>query len=113
MNSEMAVKIEKGIKYSYETDRFEFTQLKVNVRGAHRVHPVEFDEGTWKCNCEFFITHQQCSHTIAVEKLLGPHPARRHSPHQLTIPIQIQTGEVIDLARFHFKTSRLAASEVG
>jgi hypothetical protein len=71
MNSEMAVKIEKGIRYSYETERFEFTQLKVNVQGAHRVHPVEFDSGTWKCNCEFFITHQQCSHTIAVEKLLG------------------------------------------
>ena len=71
MNSEMAVKIEKGIKYSYEPERFEFTQLKVNVRGAHQVHPVEFDEGKWKCNCEFFIMHQQCSHTIAVEKLLG------------------------------------------
>jgi hypothetical protein len=71
MNSEMAVKIEKGIKYSYEPERFEFTQLKVNVRGAHRVHPVEFDDGKWNCNCEFFITHQQCSHTIAVEKLLG------------------------------------------
>jgi hypothetical protein len=25
MNSEMAVKIEKGIKYSYEPERFEFT----------------------------------------------------------------------------------------
>ena len=49
MNSEMAVKIEKGIRYSYEPERFEFTQLKVNVRGAHTVHPVEFDEGRWKC----------------------------------------------------------------
>ncbi len=71
MNSELAVKIEKGIRYSSDPDRFEFTHVKVNVRGAHHVHPVEYDQGKWKCNCEFFITHQQCSHTIAVEKLLG------------------------------------------
>ncbi len=71
MNSEMAVKIEKGIKYSYEAERFEFTQLQVNVRGGHGVHPVEYDQGKWRCNCEFFVMHHQCSHTIAVEKLLG------------------------------------------
>ena len=34
MNSELAVKIEKGIKYSYEPERFEFTQLKVNVQNV-------------------------------------------------------------------------------
>jgi hypothetical protein len=71
MNSELAVKIEKGVKYSHEPDRFEFTQLKVNVRGGHGVHPVAYDQGKWQCNCEFFVSHQQCSHTIAVEKLLG------------------------------------------
>ena len=71
MNSEISAKIEKGIKYSHELERFEFTQLKVSVRGTHDTHPVEYDRGAWKCNCEFFITHRQCSHTIAVEKVLG------------------------------------------
>ena len=71
MNSEISTKIEKGIKYSREPERFEFTQLNVNVRGTHEVHPVQYDHGAWKCDCEFFITHRQCSHTIAVEKVLG------------------------------------------
>lgn len=71
MDSGMIGKIEKGIKYSREHDRFEFRQLKVNVRGEHTTHAVEYDHGNWNCDCEFFITHQQCSHTIAIEKVLG------------------------------------------
>ena len=45
------------------------TQLNVNVRGTHELHPVEYDHGVWQCDCEYFITHRQCSHTIAVEKV--------------------------------------------
>jgi hypothetical protein len=71
MDSGMIGKIEKGIKYSREHDRFEFHQLKVNVRGEHKTHAVEYDHGSWNCDCEFFITHKQCSHTIAIEKVLG------------------------------------------
>ncbi len=71
MDSGMIGKIEKGIKYSLEPERFEFKQLHVSVRGEHQTHPVEYDHGSWRCDCEFFITHQQCSHTIAVEKVLG------------------------------------------
>ena len=71
MDSGLISKIEKAIKYSREPERFEFQQLKVSVRGAHTTHVVEYQQGTWHCDCEFFITHQQCSHTIAIEKVLG------------------------------------------
>jgi hypothetical protein len=71
MDSGLISKIEKAIKYSRELDRFEFQQLKVNVRGAHTTHVVDYQQGTWHCDCEFFITHHQCSHTIAIEKILG------------------------------------------
>jgi hypothetical protein len=71
MDSGMIGKIEKGINYSKEHERFEFQQLRVSVRGTHTTHPVEYTNGEWNCDCEFFITHKQCSHTIAVEKLLG------------------------------------------
>ena len=71
MDSGLISKIEKGIKYSREPERFEFRQLQVNVRGAHTTHAVEYQQGTWRCDCEFFITHHQCSHTIAIEKVLG------------------------------------------
>lgn len=71
MDSGLAAKIEKAIKYAQEPARFEFQQIHVNVKGAHTVHPVQYRDGQWKCDCEFFVTHQQCSHTIAVEKVLG------------------------------------------
>jgi hypothetical protein len=39
---------------------------------------VAFNDGTFKCDCEFFLTHQRCSHTMALEILLNemlPQPA--------------------------------------
>jgi hypothetical protein len=71
MDSGLIGKIEKAIKYSREPERFEFQQLKVSVRGEHTMHAVEYDRGDWKCDCEFFVTHHQCTHTIAIEKVLG------------------------------------------
>ncbi len=71
MDSGLSAKIEKAIKYAQEPERFEFQRIEVNVKGAHTVHPVQYVGGEWKCDCEFFITHKQCSHTIAVEKVLG------------------------------------------
>ena len=71
MDSGMIGKIEKGIKYAREPERFEFSRIRVNVRGTNTTHSVEYNTGAWNCDCEFFITHKQCSHTIAVEKLLG------------------------------------------
>jgi hypothetical protein len=71
MDSGLSAKIEKAIQYAQEPDRFEFQQIHVTVRGSHTTHAVDFNSGAWKCDCEFFITHKQCSHTIAVEKVLG------------------------------------------
>jgi hypothetical protein len=29
-----------------------------------------FEDATWQCNCEFFVTHSTCSHTMALERIL-------------------------------------------
>jgi len=71
MDSGMISKIEKGIRYSQERDRFRFQKFTVQVRGTHNTHTVSFDEDKLACTCEFYRTHGACSHTIAIEKVLG------------------------------------------
>lgn len=71
MDSGMIGKIEKAIKYSREPERFVFEQLTVTVHGEHNDHVVHYDRGSWQCDCGFFASHHQCSHTIAIEKVLG------------------------------------------
>ncbi len=71
MDSAMVSRIEKAIRYAQERDRFQFQQFKVEVRGDNRSHAVSYDGGKWTCTCDFFASRGMCSHTIALEKLLG------------------------------------------
>jgi len=71
MDSAMVSRIEKAIRYAQERDRFEFQQFTVKVRGDHHTHTVSYDGGKWHCTCDFFPSRNVCSHTIALEKLLG------------------------------------------
>lgn len=64
-------KIEKAIHYAHEHDRFEFQEFTVKIRGTHGDHAVAYHNKVWHCDCEHFIAHGDCSHTIACEKLLG------------------------------------------
>jgi hypothetical protein len=67
----MIGKLEKGIRYAQEPERFEFQQFTVMVQGAHRAHMVSYNSGQWSCGCDFFASRGRCSHTIGVEKVLG------------------------------------------
>jgi hypothetical protein len=71
MDSGMIGKIEKAIRYAQERDRFRFQSFTVEVRGTHNTHTVSFDDGKLVCTCEFYGTRGTCSHTIAIEKVLG------------------------------------------
>lgn len=71
MDSGMIGKIEKAIRYAQERDRFRFQSFTVEVRGTHNTHTVSFDDGKLACTCEFYGTRGTCSHTIAIEKVLG------------------------------------------
>ena len=58
----------------YSTDQFEpgaFVQSTENAayyfKGAEI---VEYEDGTWRCDCEFFLTRGVCSHTMALERIL-------------------------------------------
>ena len=70
MDNAMIGKIEKAKRYAEERTRIHFTHFDVTFDGANNPHTVHFDNGTWQCDCEFFVTHLTCSHTMALERVL-------------------------------------------
>lgn len=71
MQSSLIGKIEKANRYARETDRITFTQLSVNFRGENNTYNTGFENGKWHCSCPFFSGWGLCSHTMAMEKVLG------------------------------------------
>ena len=59
-------KIEKAKRYAEEHKRFRFNSFDITFHGDNNDHHVTFD-GAFHCDCEFFLTHQRCAHTMALE----------------------------------------------
>lgn len=78
MDYGMIGKIQKSKHYAEERHRFRFTKFELTFDGDNNPHTVKFDNGVFHCDCEFFISHQRCVHTMALEILLKdmiPEPA--------------------------------------
>jgi len=71
MQSSLIGKIEKANRYAQETDRITFSALSVKFRGEHNDYTTDFKDGKWYCSCHFFSLWGLCSHTMAMEKVLG------------------------------------------
>lgn len=71
MDSGMIGKILKAKQYAEEHDRIEFTQFNVTFHGENNDHQVTYEGGKWSCQCSFFASHGVCSHTMALERVLG------------------------------------------
>lgn len=71
MDSGMIGKIQKAKLYAEEPERVCFEQFQVRVQGANSQHAVSYDHGSWRCTCNFFASRGVCSHTMAMERLLG------------------------------------------
>ena len=71
MQSSLIGKIEKAKRYAQETERITFAELSVNFRGEHNSYTTSYQEGKWHCSCSFFSTWGLCSHTMALERILG------------------------------------------
>jgi len=66
-------KIQKAKQYAEEKDqRVRFNAFSVEIEGDNNHHKTSFDRGEWHCDCEFFKSHAHCSHTMAMERVLGP-----------------------------------------
>lgn len=70
MDNGMIGKIEKAKRYAQERNRVHFTALTVNLEGENNSHTVNFNNGTWNCDCDFFHSRGRCSHTMAIEMIL-------------------------------------------
>jgi hypothetical protein len=70
MDSGMIGKIEKAKRYAEERNRFRFNKFELTFHGDNNNHHVIFNDGMFQCDCEFFITHKRCGHTMALEILL-------------------------------------------
>ncbi len=85
MNSSLIGKIEKAKYYAQEKHRIQFEGLSVSIRGENDTHQVSFQDGVWHCNCDFFRNWADCSHTMALRKVLdGMLP--REAYEQRTFP---------------------------
>ena len=70
MDNGMIRKYEKAKMYAEETDRIQFKSMTVEFDGKNSPHAVQFENGEWKCDCDFFQTRGRCSHTMALEIIL-------------------------------------------
>ena len=70
MDSGMIGKIHKSKQYASEPERIKINSLSVTFQGQNNPHQVTFQDGKWKCDCEFFQTRERCSHTMALERIL-------------------------------------------
>jgi len=71
MQSSLISKIQKAKRYAEERDRVTFRQFQVRFRGDHDTYDVKFEDGRWACGCHFFSVWGTCSHTMALERILG------------------------------------------
>jgi hypothetical protein len=71
MDSAMIAKISKAREYAQEPERISFKSFKVEFHGKHQAYAITFDNGTWHCECDFFEQRGVCSHTMAMERVLG------------------------------------------
>ncbi len=67
----MISKIQKARQYAQEPRRLRFEGFEVTFQGNHNDYTVTYDRGQWHCGCGFFFKRGVCSHTMALEKVLG------------------------------------------
>jgi hypothetical protein len=77
--SSLISKVQKAHQYAREPERIRFERFTVTIHGDNDNHRVSYDEGKWNCTCHFFAGWGICSHTMALEQILGVMiPVKQH-----------------------------------
>lgn len=71
LDSGMVNKIQKAREYASEPERIHFRALEVEFDGRNGNHSVDFRDGRWHCDCDYFRSHRTCAHTMTMERVLG------------------------------------------
>ncbi len=86
MDSSMIGKIDNARRYAEEKERVTINSLKATFQGNHNSYEVDFDSGSWQCECHFFTTRGTCSHTMAMQRILERMLAREAHPAEALQP---------------------------
>ncbi len=70
MDYGMIGKIEKAKRYAEERGRFRFNSFDLTFHGDNNNHHIIFENNLFRCDCEFFLLHKRCAHTMALDTLL-------------------------------------------
>ncbi len=89
MQSSLIGKIEKAQRYAQEKERVTFTELAVKFRGENDDYTISYKDGRWHCSCGFFAGRGLCSHTMALEKILGDMLPAEALTTQFNAPIKL------------------------
>lgn len=71
IDSGMIHKIHKAKQYASQPDRIQFQSFEVVLDGKNDGHVVKYSNDGWFCDCRYFEKHEWCSHTMAMERVLG------------------------------------------
>jgi len=71
MQSSLIGKIEKAKRYAQEKERVKFDDFAIHFHGDNSEHIIQYKDGKWRCTCNFFESWGLCSHTMAIQKILG------------------------------------------
>lgn len=71
MQSSLIGKIEKARRYAEEKGRVRFAELTVSFRGDNDDYVLTYRGGRWTCSCHHFASEGICSHTMALQRMLG------------------------------------------
>ena len=71
MQSSLIGKIEKAKRYAQEKERVTFSEFSAKFRGENDDYITGYKDGKWHCSCHFFSGRGLCSHTMALEQILG------------------------------------------
>ena len=63
-------KMEKAKRYAEDRTRFRFNNFELTFHGDNNDHKVSYKDGEFQCDCEFFLTHKRCAHTMALDEIL-------------------------------------------
>ncbi|MBX3047954.1 MAG: hypothetical protein KIS80_03020 [Anaerolineales bacterium] len=70
MDTGLLRKFEKAKTYAEERSRMTVESMVVHFSGVNNPHRVEYRDGSWHCDCEFFVGRNECSHTMALDMVL-------------------------------------------
>ena len=71
MDSSLVRKMEKAKDYAAQEGRVTLMNCQATFRGDNSDHEISYDSGKWSCNCYYFTSRGECSHTMAMQLMLN------------------------------------------